>query len=428
MTHETRDFEHALDLANVVGVEYDDRNGVVQVFVAEKKPEAALAEGDIVSNAIEGFETDVVEIGELRAESREVGLRSHERARPVQGGASEGPASRNSAGTGGMLARVEEPSEHFAESVDRDDLVRLSNNHVYAGSKTTPGAYDETLRQPARLDGGTEADTVGELVGYVPLTDGARVDIAARRANPEVDALGVTDLDGYVDPSSNPEVIRGDYSGLHDASVIKRGRTTGVTRGVVVATDATVNVQFSVGTVTFRNQIITTDMSRAGDSGSHVFTEDGRLAGVLFAGSDTATIVNRAENVESDFGVRFGAEPLDPPADTEVPTAPTREWYTLEVTRRREGPVSIAYSFSVAGGGSVEVEGAGRSSTVVGERVNAYTVGWTNRYRVRGALADTSFPDNADVKIDGETVPHDEVLQRTRRLAGIDDDPGSDEP
>jgi V8-like Glu-specific endopeptidase len=44
-------------------------------------------------------------------------------------------------------------------------------------------------------------------------------------------------------------------------------------------------------------------MSQGGDSGSAVVNENNQLIGLLFAGSDTTTIMNRIQNVFSALGV-----------------------------------------------------------------------------------------------------------------------------
>lgn len=44
-------------------------------------------------------------------------------------------------------------------------------------------------------------------------------------------------------------------------------------------------------------------MSQGGDSGSAVLDENNRLVGLLFAGSDNSTIINRIEHVFSALDV-----------------------------------------------------------------------------------------------------------------------------
>jgi hypothetical protein len=87
--------------------------------------------------------------------------------------------------------------------------------------------------------------------------------------------------------------------------VQKCGRTTGYTTGTVIDVDATINVTYEVltstgvivRTLTFKNQILTTAMSDAGDSGSLVLDMEKNAVGLLFAGSSTVTVANRIEVV-----------------------------------------------------------------------------------------------------------------------------------
>ncbi|MBW3593114.1 MAG: S1 family peptidase, partial [Actinobacteria bacterium] len=82
--------------------------------------------------------------------------------------------------------------------------------------------------------------------------------------------------------------------------VQKTGRTTNHTTGRITAINATVDVGFGGGRIgRFRDQIITTNMSAGGDSGSLVMTLDEVAVGLLFVGSSVATIANQIENVRS---------------------------------------------------------------------------------------------------------------------------------
>ena len=53
----------------------------------------------------------------------------------------------------------------------------------------------------------------------------------------------------------------------------------------------------------FSDQLMAGAMSQGGDSGSAVLTEDNQLVGLLFAGSETTTIINRIEHVFAALGV-----------------------------------------------------------------------------------------------------------------------------
>jgi hypothetical protein len=60
----------------------------------------------------------------------------------------------------------------------------------------------------------------------------------------------------------------------------------------------------------FIDQIVTTNISAGGDSGSLVTTVDDVAVGLLFAGSSIATIVNQIENVRSLLRVEVGEQIL----------------------------------------------------------------------------------------------------------------------
>src|SRR5205807_2308435 len=79
--------------------------------------------------------------------------------------------------------------------------------------------------------------------------------------------------------------------------VQKTGRTTGWTTGRITAVNATVDVNYGGGRIArFHDQIITTNMSAPGDSGSLLLTWDNVAVGLLFAGSGVITIFNQIEN------------------------------------------------------------------------------------------------------------------------------------
>ena len=92
--------------------------------------------------------------------------------------------------------------------------------------------------------------------------------------------------------------IEGVKSALLGMKIKKSGRTTGITTGEITQVDVTVNVQYGEGKIaTFEDQIMAGKMCEPGDSGSAVLTEDNYICGLLFAGSDTAMIASRIENV-----------------------------------------------------------------------------------------------------------------------------------
>lgn len=93
--------------------------------------------------------------------------------------------------------------------------------------------------------------------------------------------------------------------------VQKTGRTTNYTTGRITAISATVDVGYGAGRVArFKDQIVTTNISAGGDSGSLVATLDDVAVGLLFAGSSVATIVNQIEKVRSLLRVEVAEQIL----------------------------------------------------------------------------------------------------------------------
>ena len=60
-----------LGLPNVNGVGIGRRDGkeVIKVFVTRKVPETSLQPGEVIPKALDGFETDVQELGEVTAQA-----------------------------------------------------------------------------------------------------------------------------------------------------------------------------------------------------------------------------------------------------------------------------------------------------------------------------------------------------------------------
>ena len=202
--------------------------------------------------------------------------------RPVPIGVSTGhPAI--TAGTIG--ARVERGSSVFA----------LSNNHVYADANQAK--IGDVVLQPGAFDGGEAPnDVIGTLADFVPIvfSTSANNRIDAAIASTSTSQLGnATPSNGYGTPRSTTATV-----GVNDR-VMKYGRTTGQTKGRVLATNTTVNVNYgSPGVARLVDQIVIGGggFSQGGDSGSLIVLERGsgarRPVGLLFAGSSTATIAN----------------------------------------------------------------------------------------------------------------------------------------
>jgi hypothetical protein len=86
--------------------------------------------------------------------------------------------------------------------------------------------------------------------------------------------------------------------------VQKSGRTTGYTISQVLATDVTVKIDFGPNQFAmFEGQTVAGDFSLGGDSGSAIFDMQGNAVGLLFAGSDVATIFTPMKTVFKELGI-----------------------------------------------------------------------------------------------------------------------------
>jgi hypothetical protein len=97
-------------------------------------------------------------------------------------------------------------------------------------------------------------------------------------------------------------------------TVVKSGRTTGITTGKISDTDLTVTIDYGTSpsgelNATFDDTILIsgTGFSAGGDSGSRVMKNSSthETVGLLFAGGSNSTIICKAKNIESQMGVRF---------------------------------------------------------------------------------------------------------------------------
>jgi S1-C subfamily serine protease len=200
----------------------------------------------------------------------------------------------------------------------------LSNNHVLANSNNAqPGDH---ILQPGPHDGGTvESDLIATLHNFIPVEFGCPVldkivgggNRVARLIGSRYRLKGINNAENLVDaalanPMSSdlvtPEILGiGEPVGTAEAElgmdVVKSGRTTEVTAGVVTQIGVTANVMYGNQMAIFVDQVMAGPMCAGGDSGSVVLDLDHRVVGLLFAGSEQTTLFNRIQNVTDLLGV-----------------------------------------------------------------------------------------------------------------------------
>jgi hypothetical protein len=301
----------------VTGGQLTDEPSVV-VSVSKKLPAAQLTASDMVPQSVGEVKTDVVETGLIRA------LQSTtDKWRPAPGGVSIGHIDITAGTLGCLVTRGNE-------------LFILSNNHVLANSNK--GKEGDPILQPGPYDGGTLADRIATLEAFVPINFGTAPptcplttgliklfnDLAkvlgsdhrlqgyriAAETN-QVDAAMARPLsDDLVERRIlNIGVPKGSREATLGIAIRKSGRTTELTTGQVLQIDATVQVSYGdAGVATFEDQFVAGAMSGGGDSGSAVLDQEDFVVGLLFAGSDSSTIINPIQFVLEQLNVAILTE------------------------------------------------------------------------------------------------------------------------
>lgn len=281
-----------------VGVGFKTVGGVqtnevsVVVSVVNKLPLIQLPEAARVPSVLGGVQTDVIETGQFFALQDPT-----QKMRPARPGVSLGHY-QITAGTFGCL-------------VQRDGQVFiLSNNHILANSnRAQPG---DAILQPGPHDGGTLADQIGTLEQFIPVSFGISTGCGCSPfalllrllglARPRINEPGNNTVDCAIARPLSADLVNADILNIGIPSgagmvtlgtpVQKSGRTTGLTSGEITQLDVTVSVLYGTQIAVFRNQLMTGARSQGGDSGSAVLDMNNRVVGLLFAGSNTATIMN----------------------------------------------------------------------------------------------------------------------------------------
>ena len=289
-------------IEGVSGVSADEVTGEIIVYI--EKPEISRK----VPKKLEGFPVRHEVIGRIEALQTTTATRTFTTAygattystysrtakqRPVFGGISVG----NPYITAGTLGLV---------TVNNSGIpVVLSNAHVLAlDSSANFVAIGTPTWQPGKFDGGTSNDTIGALYKYIPITfnkiranNYADAAISTLTVNGSQGSILNETNDGFYTINLTTEVSIGD-------KVRKSGRTTGVTTNNVTNTQASVKVYYTSSKwAIFKDQILVRQpFSAGGDSGSAV-DKEGKFVGLLFAGSDTITVVNKAKYIISGLGI-----------------------------------------------------------------------------------------------------------------------------
>ena len=309
------------------------------IGVKQKQPLGVISKKDIIPPSIDGIKTDVVEIGTIYAQGRKSKKASVEVAsiqavdpkhkfRPAMPGCSIGVYSIT-AGTFSCVVKK------------NGERMILSNNHILADCNQSRIGAD--IYQPGPSDHGSFLSKMATLHQFVPLLfpgdESGNSDnppkpsicpIAkktASAANFVAKSLGrqhrllaynpqanVNYMDAAIAKPTTDDLIVdeivhiGKPAGTIEATlgmeVQKYGRTTQYTTGKIIQLNATMDVNYGPGKLArFEEQIVATNMSAGGDSGSCVLDMNKNIVGLLFAGSSTSTILSPINKVFEFLGL-----------------------------------------------------------------------------------------------------------------------------
>ncbi len=259
----------------------------LRVYVEKKKPRAKVdnpvPKVVVIPGVGEGI-TDVIELGRVVPEL------FTERVRPAMPGSGLGHTAVT-VGTFGCVVR---------KKGDANGLYVLSNSHVLANEGiASPG---DGILQPGPVDGGApNGDSFARLSDFVPfeftetsfpnLVDAAIAKV--RRRSWVGSKLRILDIT----PAGVSSTVR---RGMH---IKKVGRTTDYTTGVIADVHLRLALKYhrpsgsGRGRVGFRDQVLCTRYSAAGDSGSVILNNNDKLVGLHFAGATSGSVFNRITHV-----------------------------------------------------------------------------------------------------------------------------------
>jgi len=289
-----------LEIEGVVGVGVGSGSGpVLNIYV--KKMTTEIQEK--LPSVANGMPTRIIEVGEIRALPITAQMESLQsldvsrtvKMRPCPMGVSIGNVGV-SAGTAGCVVKDLATGQYGI----------LSNAHVLVDYPPATYMDDPTVVQPGVYDGGGPNDILGQTTRWIPLKTTAEpgainyVDCALCLPDSQ------TDISPNILDLGTPAGIDTARQGMH---VIKSGRSSGVTEAEVLDVSADIRVGYGDFSCQFTDQIITTPFGIPGDSGSAVINKaNNRVCGLLFAGSDSITVVNKIHNVLGFLSLTLGGQ------------------------------------------------------------------------------------------------------------------------
>jgi len=287
----------------------------IRIYVTQKLPPSLLSAASTLPSAIDGIPTDIIEsepafmnISGAIATDANLSCSNNrkQQQRPLMAGISLSHP-QVTAGTIAYFCHSTNPTDiNHAEQV-----YLLSNNHVLAD--VNRGKMGDDIYQPGVLDGGIAINNVAKLHRLVELQLGGQV------AN-EVDAAIaiLNDNINYQVSICSIGTVTGTNVALENMEVVKHGRTSGYTEGIVTDESLDINVGIDHNNpnviAKFEDQFRIDRLATAphfalgGDSGSLIVSKgDNKAVGLYFAGpaSGTYGIANQIEVVLDQLQIKL---------------------------------------------------------------------------------------------------------------------------
>lgn len=292
--------EEFLSQSGVVGVGVGTGSGErLQVYVEELNDQVRRQ----VPQTVDGTPVRVIEAGDVKPLQRLMQTQRPQQVLTPQDATGSDRVERKRPAPGGVSIGHEEISAGTLGLETKEDLI-LSNNHVLAKSSTPSTARAEKgdpILQPGPYDGGGSEDKIAELEDYAALDPQGENLVDAAVARPDNTGLVTREIVDFGVPKGTSKVVEGQ-------TIKKSGRTTSTTRGTVLDRNATIEVNYGgdIGKIRFEDQIVTTSMSKGGDSGSASLDMNNNVVGLIFAGSSSISIHNKIQNVEQELDITVG--------------------------------------------------------------------------------------------------------------------------
>ncbi len=259
-------------------------------YVERKIPRSKVKPGALIPPVVavrddRAVFTDVKAIGIIAPQVRR-------KARPIQSGFSVGHVD-TTAGTIGAI--VKKGGKYYV----------LSNSHVLAQSGLAKKG-DLVLYPGSADDGTVPKHVIGKLARFVPFRQGDDYLNHVDAALAEIAKSRLTDLDFSILGLQGPARTIAPQRGM---KVVKRGRTTGETEGVIQDVNFRLIIDYEgVGKVGFLDQVLCTRYTKPGDSGSLVVDKgSGKIVGLHFAGASGGSVFSPIAATIDALGFTFAS-------------------------------------------------------------------------------------------------------------------------